>query len=219
MSSSSRWLARQRVDEYVIRAAREGFRSRAAYKLEQINAKFKPSILRKGQVALELGAAPGGWSQVMVKHGMRVVGGDLLPIEPLDGATFFKGDFTDAGVQRTLLEALGEEQRADVLLSDMSPNRSGNFSRDEAYMMEYADQGLTLASRCLRPGGSLIWKLLDGAELKPLFTRAKGMFKTSGGLFKSKASRPKSREVYLVARGFDPDAYATLQASGFVGVE
>ena len=207
MASSSRWLARQRVDEYVLRAAREGYRSRAAYKLEQINARMRPALLRRGAVALELGAAPGSWSQVLVKHGVRVVGVDLLPIEPVEGATFVRGDFTEPTVQRALLAALGDSG-ADLLLSDVSPNRSGNAGRDEAAIIEYAEQGLELATRCLRPGGAFVCKLLDGAELKPLFERAKPMFKTSGGIVRPRASRAKSREVYLVARGFDPDSYA-----------
>lgn len=218
MASSSRWLARQRVDEYVLRAAREGFRSRAAYKLEQISARVKPPLIKRGQVALELGAAPGSWTQVLVKRGVRVVGVDLLPIEPIEGATLLQGDFTDAAVQSALLEALAGDDnsdgagRADLLLSDVSPNRSGNRSRDDAIMLEYADHCLNLAARCLKPGGSFVCKLLDGADLQPLVAHAKPMFKTSGGLVKPKASRPKSREIYLVARGFDPDCFAARAA-------
>ena len=113
-------------------------------------------------------------------------------------------------MQRKLLDALGGS--ADLLLSDVSPNRSGNASRDEAAIIEYAERSLELASRCLRPGGDFVCKLLDGAEMKPLLERAKPLFKTSGGLVKPKASRPKSREVYLVARGFDPESFAARVA-------
>ena len=174
---------------------------------------MRPALLRRGQVALELGCAPGSWTQVLVKHGMRVVGVDLLPVEPVSGATLLQGDFTETAMQHTLLEALAEKSRdgdgrADLLLSDVSPNRSGNASRDEAGMIECAEHSLALAARCLKPGGAFVCKLLDGAELKPLFARAKPMFTVSGGLVKPKASRPKSREIYLVARGFNPDAFA-----------
>ena len=210
MSSSRAWLSRQRVDEYVLKAAREGFRSRAAYKLQQISARMRPPLLKRGLVALELGAAPGSWTQVLVQSGLSVVGVDLLPIEPVPGATLIQGDFTDADVQRVLLDALdalgGERRGADLLLSDISPNRSGNSHLDEARMAEYADQSLDLAARCLNPGGSFVCKLLEGSEMRELIARAKPLFKTSGGLVKPKASRPRSREIYLVARGFDPEA-------------
>ena len=132
------------------------------------------------------------------------------PIEPVEGATLLQGDFTEDSVQRKLLDALGGS--ADLLLSDVSPNRSGNASRDEAAIIEYAERSLELASRCLRPGGDFVCKLLDGAEMKPLLERAKPLFKTSGGLVKPKASRPKSREVCLVARGFDPESFAARVA-------
>lgn len=233
--SSKQWLSRQRLDQYVVRAAREGYRSRAlcrrlechsclclplltrrptlrfgptgaAYKLQQIHQKTK--ILHSGHVALELGASPGSWTQVLVKHGLRVVGVDLLPIEPIDGATLVQGDFTSPSVQATLQEALGEGGRCDVLLSDVSPNRSGNKSLDDAAISDYCTQSLELASRCLKPGGTFVCKLLQGAELQHTLERAKPLFKTSGGLMKPAASRPKSREIYLVAKGFDPEAYS-----------
>jgi 23S rRNA methylase len=208
MASSSRWLARQKVDEYVLRAARDGYRSRAAYKLEQISARIKPRLLQRGLVALELGAAPGSWTQVLVKHGIGVVGVDLLPIEPVEGATLMQGDFTDPTVQKAMLAALpSEDGLCDILLSDVSPNRSGTASRDDAAITEYAEEGLSIAARCLRPGGTFVCKLLDGSDMRSLFARAKPMFTVSGGLVKPKASRPKSREIYLVARGFNPDAY------------
>lgn len=211
MSGSRQWVARQRVDEYVLRAAREGYRSRAAYKLLQMNARIKPALLQRGKVALEVGAAPGSWTQVLIKHGLHVVGIDLLPMQPVEGATLLQGDFTDQGVQRQLLAALGAydaSERADLLLSDVAPNRSGNASIDQARIFDCAERSLELAQRCLRPGGSFLCKLLDGAETKPFLQRVKPMFKSSGNLVKPPSSRPRSRELYLVARGFDPDAFA-----------
>jgi 23S rRNA (uridine2552-2'-O)-methyltransferase len=213
--SSARWLARQRVDEWVLKAQREGYRSRAAYKLQQISARMKPPLLRRGLVALELGAAPGSWTQVLVKHGLQVVGVDLLPIEPVEGATLLRGDFTDETVQQRLLAALAEgggDGQADLLLSDVSPSRSGNATLDGARMLECNESSLALATRCLRPGGTFVCKVLEGAELRPLMERTKPMFTTSGGLVKPKASRPRSREVYLVARGFDPESFAARTA-------
>ena len=187
----------------------------AAYKLEQIHQRVKPKLLRRGEVALELGASPGSWTQVLVKHGLRVVGVDLLPIEPVDGATLFQGDFTSPAVQARLLDALGESRRCNLMLSDISPNRSGNKTLDDNRIIEYAEQSLQLAAKCLLPGGAFVCKLLDGAELRPFFDRCKPMFKTSGGIVKPRASRPKSREIYLVARGFDPDACASILAAGY----
>ena len=151
-------------------------------------------------------------------HGVRVVGIDLLPVEPVNGATLLRGDFTKPDVQAELLDALREQSGsgsgvADLLLSDVSPNRSGNASLDEAGMVACAEASLSLAARCLRPGGSFVCKLLEGSDTRELVARAKPMFKAAGGLVKPKASRPKSREVYLVARGFDPDAYASQMAA------
>merc|ERR1711871_1471418 len=175
------------MDKYVLRAAREGYRSRAAYKLKEIQGRVRPTLLRKGSVALELGAAPGSWTQVLVEAGLRVVAVDLLPCEPVVGASFVQGDFTDAAVQVQLLEALGG-MPADLLLSDVSPNRSGHRSLDEARLVSYVEQSLTLAHRCLRPGGNMLCKLLQGAELQQLMARTKLCFDT-GALIKPPASR------------------------------
>ena len=128
-SLTNRWMNRQRLDKYVLQAKREGYRSRAVYKLKQINAKTRPPLLRRGQVALELGAAPGSWTQVLLENGMRVVAVDVLPMESMDGeVTFVQGDFTEDAVQEQLLEAIGDHGKVDLILSDLSPNRSGQRS-------------------------------------------------------------------------------------------
>jgi 23S rRNA (uridine2552-2'-O)-methyltransferase len=196
-------MKRQVVDRYVLQARRENYRSRAAYKLKQMDAKLRPKLLRRGQVALELGAAPGSWSQVMVEAGMRVVGCDLLSCEPIEEGnfTFVQGDFSDAAIQQALLDALAGP--ADLIVSDISPNRSGHRSLDEFRLAEYAEQSLDLAHQCLRPGGSFLCKLLQGAELQPLLKRVKPLF-GNGSLIKPPASRQKSAEVYFCARDFNP---------------
>ena len=204
-SLTNRWMNRQRLDKYVLQAKREGYRSRAVYKLKQINAKTRPPLLRRGQVALELGAAPGSWTQVLLENGMRVVAVDVLPMESMDGeVTFVQGDFTEDAVQEQLLEAIGNHGKADLILSDLSPNRSGQRSLDEARMIDYAEHSINLAHRCLRPGGHWLTKLLQGSELAPLLKRVKPLFKAGGELIKPPASRKESAEVYLLARGFRP---------------
>ena len=196
-------MARQLRDRYVLQAQREGYRSRAAYKLLQLDAKSKPRLLRAGAVALEVGASPGSWTQVMAKSGLRVVGVDLLPCEPIDGSAFVQGDFTDERVQRRLLDEL--DGPADLVVSDVSPNRSGHGSLDEARLAAYAEQSIALARQCLKPGGSFVCKLLQGAELQPLLGRVKPLF-DKGALAKPPASRSKL-EIYFIARGFKPEAF------------
>lgn len=210
--SSARWLARQRSDQWVLKAAREGYRSRAAYKLLQLDQKHKPPLLTPGGVALELGASPGSWTQVMVKRDMFVVGVDLLPCEPIEGSTFVQGDFTEESIQRQLLDALGGRQ-ADIVVSDLSPNRSGLKSLDEARMCDFAEQGVELARQCLKPGGHLICKLLQGEGLDGLLGRMKPCFQR-GALAKPPASRPSSREIYFIGREFKPVGFDQYWLNG-----
>ena len=206
LSSSARWVSRQRLDRFVLQAAREGYRSRAAYKLKQIDARAKPKLLHRGQVAVELGSAPGSWTQVLLEKGVRVVAVDVLPMAPMDGDyTFIEGDFTAQTVKTSILEALGPGQQADLILSDLSPNRSGNRSLDEARLTDMVEQSVTLARQCLKPGGSWLAKLLQGPELTPLMKRLKPLFSKGGALIKPPASRKESTEIYLLARGFQAD--------------
>ena len=199
----SRWLAQHKADFYVREAMRLGYRTRAAFKLLQLDARLKkPPLLKRGGVALELGAAPGSWTQVLVQRGMEVVAVDLLPSEPVSGATFVCGDFTHAPVQRQLLDLLGD-RKIDLLLSDMSPNRSGHGSLDESRLVDLIEQSLPLAELSLRPRGSAVWKALQGQELMLLMKRIKKQF-DSASLIKPPASRQGSREIYLCARGFKP---------------
>lgn len=202
LCSSARWLQQHRADEYVLKAAREGYRSRAAYKLKQINAKYK--LLKRGGCALDLGAAPGSWMQVLVEHNMRVVGVDLLPCTPVGDSSFIQGDFTDDAIQDELTASLNG--KADLVVSDISPDRSGNKTLDDARITDYAEQAIALSRRCLAPGGSFLIKLLDGADLQHFLGRCKPLF-AKGALAKPAASRKKSREVYFVGRGWKPKSY------------
>jgi len=136
---------------------------------------------------------------------MHVVGVDLLPCEPLPGCHFMRGDFTEAAVQSSLLELLGGRS-VEMVLSDMSPNRSGNNSLDEARLIDLIDKSLLFSRQVLRPGGSFVAKALQGAELQPLLQRTRRFF-GAAALVKPAASRDQSSEVYLVAKRFDPEAF------------
>ncbi len=193
------------MDEYVRRALRDGYRSRAAYKLLQMDARLRPKLLQKGCVAVELGAAPGSWSQVLAAKGMRGVSVDLLPIEPLAGIQSIQGDFTEEVVQRKVVAQL-DGVLCDLLLCDVSPNRSGNKVLDETRLVALLEQSFSFARTVLRPGGSFVGKVLQGAELQPLLQRSRRFF-GSGALMKPPASRSSSAEMYLVCRGFDAVAF------------
>ncbi len=156
---------------------------------------------------MELGSAPGSWSQVMVERGMRVIAVDVLPMEPVRGCTFVRGDFADPSVQSRLIEAMGGT-KVDLLASDMSPNRSGHASLDKARIAGLAEQALELARRCMQPSGAFVCKLLQGAEQEDLARRMRKFFGTVK-LVKPRASRKESSELYVCARGFDPASFDT----------
>ena len=196
---STRWLERQLNDPYVKRAKAEGYRSRAAYKLLELDERFH--FLRNAKRVVDLGIAPGGWSQV-VRHkvpGAAVVGIDLLPTEPLEGVTILQMDFMDDAAPGRLREALGGS--ADLVLSDMAANTVGHQQTDHLRTMALVEAGLHFAAEILRPGGAFVAKVLAGgadaslvAELKRLFTTVKHA--------KPPASRKGSSEWYVVAQGF-----------------
>jgi 23S rRNA (uridine2552-2'-O)-methyltransferase len=196
---STRWLERQLNDPYVKRAKAEGYRSRAAYKLTELDERF--GFLKGVQRVVDLGVAPGGWSQV-VRHkapGATVVGIDLLPTEPLDGVTLLEMDFMDDTAPEKLREALGGP--ADLVLSDMAANTVGHPHTDHLRTMGLVEAGLEFAVEVLKPGGSFVAKVLAGgadnnlvAELKRRFAAVKHA--------KPPASRKGSSEWYVVAQGF-----------------
>lgn len=199
--SSADWRRRQERDPYVKRARREGWRSRAVFKLEQILARDK--LLSSGMTCIDLGAAPGGWSQfVAARLGGRgrVLALDLLPMDALAGVEFLQGDFTDEAVLDALLERLGEE-RADLVMSDMAPNISGTKAVDQPRSMYLAELALDLARKVLRPGGHFVCKLFQGEGSDDFIRDARRSFKHVR-VTKPEASRAASSEVYLVARNY-----------------
>lgn len=197
--SSRRWLERQLNDPYVHRARAEGWRSRAAFKLLELDERF--SILRRGMAVLDLGAAPGGWAQAALKHGVGpLVGIDLLPIEPMEGAQFLQMDVEAPEAPALLLAALGG-RKPDLVLSDMAANTTGHKTTDQIRTGALAQIACELALEMLAPGGAFVTKVFQGgleakslAELKRAFTQVRHA--------KPPASRAESSEIYLVAQGF-----------------
>jgi 23S rRNA (uridine2552-2'-O)-methyltransferase len=196
--ASARWLARQLNDPYVAAARQQGWRSRAAFKLLELDEKFK--LLRKGVRVLDLGAAPGGWTQVAVKRGAAsVLAVDLLPIEPIRGATIIQGDFTDPEMPARLTEALGGG--ADLVLSDMAPNTTGHAATDHIRIVGLAEMALDFAVQVLTPGGTFVAKVFQGGSEKQVLDVLKRHFAVVRHA-KPPASRKESSELYVVAMGF-----------------
>jgi 23S rRNA (uridine2552-2'-O)-methyltransferase len=199
--SSDRWLNDHEKDEYVLRARREGYRSRASYKLLEIDEKF--GLLRSGAVVVDLGAAPGGWTQIAVnKCGPKgfVIGLDLLDIEPLEGVLLIKGDFTDDKVLAQLMAVL-QDRPVDLVISDMAPNLSGMKEIDQPLAIYLTELALEFACSHLRPGGSLVMKCFEGSGVDEIREGIRKNFKQLNN-FKPKASRGKSPEIYVLGRKF-----------------
>ena len=199
--SSARWLNDHENDEYVQRARREGFRSRAVYKLLEIQEKYQ--ILKPGSVVVDLGAAPGGWMQVAKKavgDSGFVVGLDLLAIEPLLDCTFIQGDFTEDAILEQLMDAL-DGRPVDLVISDMAPNLSGMKDIDQPRSMYLVELAVHFASEVLRPGGTFLAKCFEGEGIDDIRATIRNEFKQLNNV-KPKASRGKSREIYLLGRSF-----------------
>ena len=199
--SSARWLAEHAADPYVKRAHEEGWRSRAAFKLEEIQRTDR--ILRPGMTVVDLGAAPGGWSQfaALTLGGQgRVIALDVLAMPALPGVEFIQGDFTEEAVLERLNQALGG-QKVDLVMSDMAPNMMGIADVDHDRSMALVDLAVDFAAHSLRPGGDLLMKVFQGREFQPLVARLRREFE-SVKLRKPKASRSRSAEVYVLARGY-----------------
>ncbi|MGH6628994.1 MAG: 23S rRNA (uridine(2552)-2'-O)-methyltransferase RlmE, partial [Burkholderiales bacterium] len=198
--SSKRWLHEHRSDTYVKQARHEGYRSRAVYKLEELDQRDR--LLRPGISIVDLGAAPGGWSQYVQRRlgdKARIVALDVLPMDPLPGVTFIQGDFRDAPVLEALEAAVGAT-KVDLVLSDMAPNISGVDAADQAGTVHLAELALDFARTRLKPGGALVVKLFQGEGFDEFLKQLRQAF-AKVALRKPKASRPRSREIYLVARG------------------
>jgi 23S rRNA (uridine2552-2'-O)-methyltransferase len=198
--SSTRWLARQLNDPYVREAKEKGYRSRAAFKLIELDAKFH--FLRKGAVVLDLGAAPGGWSQVAAARAGetgRVVAADVLQIEPIAGVEILEADLRDAATSARLAAALGGS--ADVVLSDMAAPTTGHRPTDHLRTTALFEAALDVAEQVLKPGGVFVGKVFQGGATGELLARVKKRFRDVRHV-KPPASRAESVELYLVATGF-----------------
>lgn len=193
-------MQRHLNDEYVKRARREGYRSRAAYKLLEIQERDR--IIKPGQVVVDLGAAPGGWSQIaarLVGPKGEVFAMDILEMDPMPGVRFLQGDFREAEVLQRLMDLLGG-RLVDLVISDMAPNVSGVAAVDQPRSMYLCELALDFARQVLKPGGTFVTKAFQGEGFDDYLRYIRASF---GRLVtrKPKASRPKSREVYLVATG------------------
>ncbi|HEX8375303.1 MAG TPA: RlmE family RNA methyltransferase [Methylobacterium sp.] len=199
-ASQKRWLERQLNDPYVARAKREGYRSRAAFKLLEIDERFK--LLRPGQRVVDLGAAPGGWSQVAAKvvgETGRIVGIDLLEIEPIPGVEFIALDFLDPEAPRLLTEMLGGP--ADLVFSDMAANTTGHKQTDHLRIIGLAETAAEFAREILAPGGAYLAKVFQGGTEGSLLAELKRDFSAVRHV-KPNASRADSSELYVLATGF-----------------
>ncbi len=197
--SSIKWLERQLTDPYVVKAKKEGYRSRAAYKIKEIDE--KAHILKKGSVVVDLGAAPGGWCQVAVERGCKhVVAIDLLEMDEIAGVTFFQMDFMDDDAPQVLIDALGGEQ-ADVVMSDIAHNTVGHRSTDHAKIMALVEAAYEFAIEVLKQNGAFVAKVFQGGTEGELLTRMKKDFRSVKHI-KPPSSRKESPETYVVATGF-----------------
>lgn len=198
-SSSTRWLQRQLNDPYVKEAKRLGYRSRAAFKLIEMEEKL--NIIKKDMLVVDLGAAPGGWTQVAVEKGAKhVIGIDLLEIEDMEGAEFIQMDFTDNEAPEKLLEMLNGE-KPDMVISDLSPYTTGHKKTDHLKIMALVEMAYDFAVQVLKPGGHFIAKVFQGGAQSDLLKMVKADFETVKHM-KPPASRKGSPEQYLVALNF-----------------
>jgi 23S rRNA (uridine2552-2'-O)-methyltransferase len=199
-AASQRWLARQLNDPYVQAARQQGWRSRAAFKLAELDDRFR--LVRRGARVVDLGAAPGGWTQLAVRRGAaQVVAIDLLLMDPVPGAVVLAGDFAEPEMQTRLIEALGG--KADLVLSDMAPNTTGHTATDHLRIVALAEAALEFALGVLAEGGGFVAKVFQGGAERQMLDRLKRHFSTVRHA-KPPASRKESSELYVVATGFRP---------------
>ena len=199
--SSKSWLREHFDDHYVQRAQREGYRSRACYKLLEIQDRDK--FIKPGMTVVDLGAAPGSWSQVaaqLVGHRGRVIASDILAMDSLAGVEFVQGDFTEEAVFAQILDAINAHP-VDLVISDMAPNMSGMNAVDQPRSMVLVELALDMACQVLKPGGVFLSKVFQGEGFEELLRTSRAGF---GKVLTRKpaASRPRSREVYLLARDY-----------------
>ena len=199
--SSKTWLKEHFDDAYVKKSKQQGYRSRACYKLLEIQQRDK--LIARGMTVIDLGAAPGGWSQVaaeLVGDTGQVLATDILAMEPVEGVTFIQGDFTEEAVYNKIIESLGE-QKADLVISDMAPNISGMKDIDQPRVLYLAELALDLAQAVLKQNGSLLVKIFQGSGTQSFQRQLSTCFR-SVKIRKPRASRARSSEVYLLGQGF-----------------
>lgn len=199
--TSKGWLKEHFNDQYVKQSQQDGYRSRASYKLVELDDKDK--LFRRGMTVVDLGAAPGGWCQVAARHvgdNGRVIASDILPMDSLAGVEFIQGDFTENEVFDQIMEAMGPE-KADLVISDMAPNMSGMADVDQPRAMYLVELALDMARETLKKDGVFVAKVFQGEGFDAYVKDAKQSFK-SVVVRKPGASRARSREVYVVAKGF-----------------
>ncbi|HEY8939919.1 MAG TPA: 23S rRNA (uridine(2552)-2'-O)-methyltransferase RlmE [Cellvibrio sp.] len=199
--SSNRWLDEHVNDPYVKKAQIDGYRARAAYKLIELNDKDK--LIRPGALVVDLGSAPGSWSQIagrLVGVKGRVVASDILPMDSLEHVDFIQGDFTEESVFNQIMEKLGD-RKADVVISDMAPNISGVDAVDQSSSIYLVELALDMARRVLKPKGDFVAKVFQGEGSDEYIKDVKTSFEKVM-IRKPNASRPRSREVYVVGKGF-----------------
>lgn len=196
-ASSRKWLQRQLNDPYVAAARAKGYRSRAAFKLVEMDEKFR--FLKKGARVLDLGSAPGGWSQVAAARGATIVAADVLAMDEIPGVTFFQADLTDPDVPAMLKDALGGP--ADVVMTDMAAPTTGHRATDHLRTSALVEIALEVAEDTLKPGGAFVGKVFQGGSSNELLARLKRDFREVKHV-KPPASRAESVELYVVALGF-----------------
>ena len=198
LGRKARAMARDQKDYFYRRAKAEGYRARSAFKLQQINKRFR--LIRRGDAVLDLGAAPGGWLQVAKEiSGGKVVGVDLLPIEPIEGVTTIKADITAQKTLELIAEALGGQ--ADVVICDAAPNLSGNWTLDHARSVDLSRSALRVAEEALKPGGNFLVKVFQGDTFLDYLSEVRGRFRRAQS-HSPAASRKESAEMYVVGQGF-----------------
>ncbi len=196
--SSKKWLQRQLNDEYVIQARKKGYRSRASFKIIEIQQKFK--IISKNSIVLDLGSSPGGWSQVIAPLCKRVIAVDLLDMQPLTNVDFIKGDFQSSEVLDEIRRYLHTD-KVDAIISDMAPNTCGIQKVDHLRILNLLEEVFDFAKKVLAPGASMVTKTFQGNGSDLLLRQLRNSFKTVSN-FKPNASRKQSVEIYVVCQGF-----------------
>lgn len=195
----TRWYTEKKHEHYYKEAKRTGYRARSAFKLEQINKKF--NILKAGDYVVDLGAAPGGWSQIakeIIGDNGKLIGVDILPILPLKNVVFLQADMTDDSTIEEI-KKIFENKKADSIISDMSPEISGNYSVDQARSIYLCRQAFKTVEALLKPGGNFICKVFEGEDLKEFMDEIKPKFKMLKH-YRPPASRKSSSEVYIVTK-------------------